>query len=70
MKEKLDYIKAAQSAKIGIWKFNLQTNDVFWDDVKCIHEVPIDYEPELDTAVNFYTPGKNRDRIRLRWRNQ
>jgi hypothetical protein len=31
MKEKLDlYIKAAQSAKIGIWKFNLQTNDVFW----------------------------------------
>jgi hypothetical protein len=60
MKEKLDlYIKAAQSAKIGIWKFNLQTNDVFWDDVtKCIHEVPIDYEPELDTAVNFYTQGK------------
>jgi hypothetical protein len=43
MKEKLDlYIKAAQSAKIGIWKFNLLTNDVFWDDVtKCIHEVPL-----------------------------
>jgi hypothetical protein len=33
MKEKLDlYIKAAQSAKIGIWKFNLLTNDVFWDE--------------------------------------
>jgi hypothetical protein len=48
MKEKLDlYIKAAQSAKIGIWKFNLQTNDFLDDVTKCIHEVPIDYEPEL-----------------------
>ncbi|MFV8363424.1 PAS domain S-box protein [Flavobacterium sp. ZT3P35] len=67
MKEKLDlYIKAAQSAKIGIWKINLQTNDVFWDAVtKCIHEVPIDYEPNIDTALNFYTPGKNRDRIKV-----
>ncbi|MFV8355039.1 PAS domain S-box protein [Flavobacterium sp. XS1P32] len=67
MKEKLDlYIKAAQSAKIGIWKINLQTNDVFWDAVtKCIHEVPIDYKPELDKALNFYTPGKNRDRIKV-----
>lgn len=67
MKEKLDlYIKAAKSAKIGIWKINLQTNDVFWDAVtKCIHEVPIEYKPELDTAVNFYTPGKNRDRIKV-----
>lgn len=67
MKEKLDlYIKAAKSAKIGIWKINLLTNDVFWDAVtKYIHEVPIDYKPKLDTAVNFYTPGKNRDRIKV-----
>jgi hypothetical protein len=59
MKEKLDlYIKAAQSAKNRI-KFNL-LNDVFWDDVtRCIHEVPIDYEPELDTAVNFILQGKS-----------
>ena len=67
MKEKLDlYIKTAQSAKIGIWKINLKTNDVFWDAVtKCIYEVPVDYEPNIDTAVNFYTPGKNRDRIKV-----
>lgn len=66
MKEKLDlYIKAAQSTKIGIWKINLQTNDVFWDAVsKCIYEVPIDYEPKIDTTINFYTLGKNRDRIK------
>ena len=66
MKEKLDlYIKAAQSTKIGIWKIDLQTNDVFWDAVaKCIYEVPIDYEPKIDTTVNFYTLGKNRDRIK------
>ena len=66
MKEKLDlYIKAAKSAKIGIWKINLQTNDIFWDAVtKCIYEVPIDFEPKIDTLVNFYTSGKNRDRIK------
>lgn len=66
MKEKLDpYIKAAHSAKIGIWKFNLDTNVVSWDAVtKCIHEVPIDYEPKLNTAVNFHTPGENRDRLK------
>ena len=67
MKEKLNlYIKAAQSAKIGIWKINLLTNAVFWDAVtKCIHEVPIDYDPKHDTAVNFYALGENRDRVKL-----
>jgi hypothetical protein len=44
---------------------------MFWDDVtKCIHEVPIDYEPELDTAVNFYTQGKIVIGLKHLWRNQ
>ena len=66
MKEKLElYIKAAQSAKIGIWKMDLHTNEVFWDDVtKYIHEVPSDFEPGFGNAVNFYTEGENRDRIK------
>ncbi len=34
MTEKLElYFKAAQSAKIGIWKMNLDTNEIFWDAV-------------------------------------
>jgi hypothetical protein len=58
MKEKLDlYIKAAQSAKIGIWKFNLQTNDVFLDALNVFMKYPLTTS-QLDTAVNFYTQGK------------
>lgn len=68
MTDKLDhYFKAAQSAKIGIWKMNLLTDHVFWDAVtKCILEVPDDYEPVNGSGINFYTAGENRDRIKSR----
>ena len=66
MTDKLElYFKAAQSAKIGIWKMNLLTNHFFWDAVtKCILEVSDDFEPSLSSAINFYTEGENRDRIK------
>ena len=68
MTDKLDlYFKAAQSAKIGIWKMNLLTNHIFWDAVtKCILEVSDDFEPVNDSGINFYTVGENRDRIKSR----
>ena len=67
MTNKLElYFKAAQSAKIGIWKMNILTNEVFWDAVtKCILEVPEDFEPINGSGINFYSPGENRDRIKL-----
>ena len=59
------YFKAAQSAKIGIWKINVLTNEVFWDAVtKCILEVPEDFKPVYGTGINFYRLGENRDRIK------
>ncbi|TDD77486.1 PAS domain-containing sensor histidine kinase [Flavobacterium caseinilyticum] len=66
MINKLDlYFKAAQSAKIGIWKMNLDTEHIFWDDVtKDILEVPQDYKPMNESGINFYTIGENRDRIK------
>ena len=66
MTDKLDlYFKAAQSAKIGIWKMNLLTNHIFWDAVtKCILEVSDDFEPVTGSGINFYTEGENRDRIK------
>ena len=66
MTDKLDlYFKAAQSAKIGIWKMNLLTNHIFWDAVtKCILEVADDFEPVNGSGINFYTVGENRDRIK------
>ncbi|MFV8322948.1 PAS domain S-box protein [Flavobacterium sp. LS2R12] len=59
------YFKAAQSAKIGIWKMNVQTNAVYWDAVtKYILEVPEDFEPVNRNGISFYTEGENRDRIK------
>ncbi|MFV8375550.1 PAS domain S-box protein [Flavobacterium sp. LB1P71] len=58
------YFKAAQSAKIGIWKLNLQTNEVYWDTVtKSILEVPEDFIPINGSGINFYAEGENRDKI-------
>jgi PAS domain S-box-containing protein len=67
MIDKLElYFKAAQSAKIGIWKMNLQTNDIFWDAVtKCILEVAEDFKPVNGDGISFYTEGENRDRIKF-----
>jgi len=66
MKNKLKlYFKAAQSAKIGIWEVNLETNQVYWDAVtRCIHEVSDDFIPNIGNAIVFYTEGENRNKIR------
>ncbi|MFV5685573.1 PAS domain S-box protein [Flavobacterium sp. GB2R13] len=60
------YLKAAQSAKIGVWKLNLLTDNVYWDSVtKDILEVPEDFKPINGNGINFYKEGENRDKIRL-----
>ncbi|WP_396612365.1 PAS domain-containing protein [Haloferax sp. S1W] len=42
---------------IGGWELNLETNELLWTDgTKRIHEVPPDYEPTLEDAVEFYHP--------------
>ena len=66
MTNKLDlYFNAAQSAKIGIWKMNVDTEYIFWDAVtKDILEVPEDYKPLNGSEINFFTIGENRDRIK------
>lgn len=67
MTNKLElYLKAAQSAKIGVWKYNMLTNQVYWDSVtKGILEVSKDFNPITGNGVNFYTEGENRDKIRI-----
>ena len=60
------YLKAAQSANIGVWKCNLLTNEVYWDTVtKDILEVPQDFNPISGDGINFYTEGENRDKIKF-----
>lgn len=58
------YIKAAEAAKIGIWESNLETNSIYWDSItKCILEVAEEFQPVYGDGINFYSPGKNREKI-------
>lgn len=53
-----------QVARIGTWEMNLKENTIFWSKVtREIHEVDENFEPELETAINFYEEGKSRDTI-------
>jgi two-component system, chemotaxis family, CheB/CheR fusion protein len=50
--------------KIGGWEVDLVANKATWSDVtKLIHEVPLDYEPDLNTAILFYKEGFSRDTV-------
>ena len=51
-------------ARIGTWDIDLIKNTIFWSKVVHeIHEVPQDYKPDLETAINFFKEGISRDTI-------
>lgn len=63
-KEHEIYIKAAKSAKIGIWQVDLADNTIYWDVVvRQILEVDDDYIPVFGDGLRFYSEGKSRDSI-------
>ncbi|MFV5688194.1 PAS domain S-box protein [Flavobacterium sp. ZT3R25] len=66
MTNKLElYFKTAQSAKIGIWEINLETNLVYWNSVtRDIHEVPDYFIPSIEKGIFFYAEGENRIKIK------
>ncbi|MRI01445.1 PAS domain S-box protein [Kriegella sp. EG-1] len=57
-------LKAQKVARIGGWEVDLRNGQVHWTDVtKEIHEVPLDYKPDLETSINFYKEGTSKDEI-------
>jgi len=51
-------------ANIGNWIYNIEQNELFWSDItKRLHEVPEDYVPNFEEAVNFYNEGWSRDKL-------
>ena len=51
-------------ANVGGWKFDIFKNKMNWSLItKKIHEVPEDYEPDLNTGIEFYKEGESRERI-------
>lgn len=57
---------ASKLARVGSWELDLENNNnPIWSAVtKEIHEVPHDYEPNLETAINFYKEGEDREKIK------
>lgn len=52
------YEKTKQAAKIGTWEVDMEKNVVFWDEnTKNIHEVNLDFIPNLEEGINFYKAG-------------
>jgi PAS domain S-box-containing protein len=44
-------------AKVGGWELDARTMEVKWtEETYRIHEVPLDYKPPLDEAINFFHP--------------
>ncbi|MDX1769363.1 MAG: PAS domain S-box protein, partial [Arenibacter troitsensis] len=57
--------KTSEVARLGIWEVDLQRNGIYWSPAVCeIHEVEENFQPSLDTAINFYKEGESRDLIR------
>jgi len=50
--------------RIGAWEVDIINSKMYWSAMtKKIHEVPPDYEPELNSAINFYKGGLSREVI-------
>lgn len=63
LEQELD--KVYRMAKIGNWEVDLVNDSIFWSDVvKDTFEVEPDFRPDIETAINFYSEGENRERIK------
>jgi PAS domain S-box-containing protein len=55
--------KTNEVALIGGWEIDFKNDVVYWQTMtKKIHEVPEDYKPDLQTAINFFQ-GESREKI-------
>ncbi|SEJ19269.1 PAS domain S-box-containing protein [Dyadobacter sp. SG02] len=51
-------------ARVGGWELYTRTGELYWSSTtKEIHEVPQDYVPHIDAALNFYKEGYSRETI-------
>ena len=58
------YEKLQSVADIGTWEVEFATNTLTWSSqTRKIHEVDSTFKPTLDSAINFYKEGFDRDEI-------
>lgn len=57
--------KAYEIADIGHWELDLDRDRLFWSEmIRDLHEVGPQYEPELESALQFYKEGTHRETVR------
>lgn len=60
------YTQTSKVARIGGWEMDLLKNKFTWTTMtKEIHEVALDFVPDLRSAVNFYKEGEDRKQAML-----
>ncbi|MDO7174010.1 PAS domain S-box protein [Mariniflexile sp. AS56] len=65
LKENEEYLRHCnQAANIGLWDMDVSNQKITWSDItKAMHGVAMDYEPSLETGINFYKEGRSREKI-------
>lgn len=65
LKEKQQLLdKAYRLARIGIWEFNMQTHELQWSNItKEVHGFSPDYEPDVESTINLFKEGVNRQQF-------
>ena len=57
-------------ANVGGWKYDLVKQELIWTDItKKIHEVELDYEPNVETSLNFYEAKSSYPKIKKAFRD-
>lgn len=55
---------ASRVGRLGAWAVDLETGAVTWsDEVRAIHEVPPDFDPSIEDAMQFYVE-ESRQKVR------
>jgi PAS domain S-box-containing protein len=64
IRTKLMLEESNRVARIGSWELDLIEKRLFWSPItKLIHEVESEFEPDLETAFNFYPENEFRSKI-------
>jgi len=66
--EKLNMLleQTSEISMVGMWEYNVITKKLSWSKVtKRIHEVPDDYIPDVESAIEFYKEGYSRNTVSM-----
>jgi PAS domain S-box-containing protein len=56
--------QTGRAARIGTWEFDVIHQQLIWSDVtRMLHEVPLSFQPDVATDINFYKEGESRQKI-------